>query len=127
MSAIGFHNTDNFFEDHITNLLNEKYEDKTEQTKHGIQTTIGEERENEPYGDSHLQKDPEHDRWYIQNVNGINTEYNWMEWRTQMKVLHEAQVDGFSFMETNLRWTPEQTQQARTCGRHWFKQFRIQT
>eukprot|EP00978_Attheya_sp_CCMP212_P045969 scaffold368150_cov35-Attheya_sp.AAC.1 len=75
MSAIGFHNTDNFFEDHITNLLNETDEDETEQTKHGIQTTMGEERENEPYGDSHLQKDPEHDRWYIQNVNGINTEY----------------------------------------------------
>jgi hypothetical protein len=60
-------------------------------------------------------------------VNGINTEYNWMEWRTQMNTLQEAKIDGFSFTETNLRWTPEQTQAARQCGRYWFKQFRLQS
>eukprot|EP00978_Attheya_sp_CCMP212_P043720 scaffold290037_cov24-Attheya_sp.AAC.1 len=57
MSATGFHNTDTLFEDHITNLLNELDEDETDQTTHGIQTTLGEERENEPYEDSLLQKD----------------------------------------------------------------------
>jgi hypothetical protein len=30
-------------------------------------------------------------------------------------------------METNLVWTPEQTQKARTLGRYWFKQFRLNT
>eukprot|EP00978_Attheya_sp_CCMP212_P004375 scaffold9520_cov45-Attheya_sp.AAC.4 len=48
----------------------------------------------------------------IQNVNGIHTELNWIEWRTQMRALKELQVDGFSFTETNLKWTPEQIKEA---------------
>eukprot|EP00978_Attheya_sp_CCMP212_P047368 scaffold421331_cov114-Attheya_sp.AAC.2 len=90
------------------------------------QTTLEEERENIPYGDSPGEKNPEHDRWYLQNVNGINTELNWIEWRTQMRALKEAQVDGFSFTETNLKWTPEQTKAARNLGKYWFKQFSLQ-
>jgi hypothetical protein len=44
-----------------------------------------------------------------------------------MQALKDAQVDGFSFAETNLRWTPEQTQTARSLGRKWFRQFRLAT
>ena len=104
---------DMVLEDHIARLLEEP---NTTTDDPNIQTSLDEQRINEPFGDSHLYKNPDHDRWYIQNVNGINTEYNWMEWRTQMNTLHEAKVDGFSFTETNLRWTPEQTQAARQCG-----------
>ena len=114
---------DVLLEDNIERLLEEPEATEDDQN---IQTSLDEKRINEPFGDSHLYKNPDHDRWYIQNVNGINTDYNWMEWRTQMHTLHEAKVDGFSFTETNLRWTPEQTQEARQCGRHWFKQFRVQ-
>ena len=115
---------DMLLEEHIERLLEEP---ETPKEDHNIQTSLDEPRINEPHGDSHLFKYPDHDRWYIQNVNGINIEYNWMEWRTQMKTLHEAKVDGFSFTETKLRWTPEHTQAARQCGRHWFEQFQLQT
>ena len=126
MSSPGYGDTgDPFLEEHITSLLDNEPEEPEQEYR--IQTTFDKERINEPYGDSHQQKDPDHDRWYIQNVNGINPEYNWMEWRTQMRVLQEMQVDGFSFTETNLRWTPEQTKAARTIGRYWFKQIRLQT
>ena len=118
--------TETTLDEEISKLLDSHDEDATNK-RDNIQTTLDDERENIPYGDSHLTKDPDHDRWYIQNVNGINPEINWMEWRTQMKILHEAHVDGFSFTETNLVWTPEQMQKARILGRYWFKQFRLNT
>jgi hypothetical protein len=128
MSHFTDNNTDFIFQDTITTLLNEQeQEDKRTRDTSGIQTIMDKPRLNKPYGDSHQDKNPEHIRWYIQNINGINPEYDWMEWRTQLQFLKESKVDGFSFTETNIRWTPEQNQKARTWGRRWFKQFRFQT
>eukprot|EP00978_Attheya_sp_CCMP212_P000637 scaffold1245_cov31-Attheya_sp.AAC.3 len=44
-----------------------------------------------------------------------------------MQALQDAQVDGFSFTETNLWWTLEQTQTARALGRKWFQQLSLAT
>eukprot|EP00978_Attheya_sp_CCMP212_P024070 scaffold75064_cov55-Attheya_sp.AAC.2 len=44
-----------------------------------------------------------------------------------MRALKELQVDGFSFTDTNLKWTPEQTRAAQNLGKYWFKQFSLQT
>eukprot|EP00978_Attheya_sp_CCMP212_P007208 scaffold16728_cov60-Attheya_sp.AAC.1 len=44
-----------------------------------------------------------------------------------MQSLKYAQVDGFSFTETNLWWTPEQTQTARALGSKWFRQLSLVT
>jgi hypothetical protein len=126
-SSKGHGPTDFIFNEEIKNLLNDDEYDPNIEGSDKYQTTLEEERENIPYGDSPDEKNPEHDRWYLQNVNGINTELNWIEWRTQMKALKELQVDGFSFTETNLKWTPEQTKAARNLGKYWFKQFSLQT
>ena len=128
MSSSRVHGPADFiFDDDIKNLLNDNQYDPNTEVSDIYQTTLDDERENIPHGDSPEEKNPEHDRWYLQNIHGINTELNWIEWRTQMKELKERQVDGFSFTETNLKWTPEQIKTARNLGRHWFKQFSLQT
>jgi hypothetical protein len=122
--------TEFIFEDDIKNLLNDiDFSDDsfTPSDVQNTQTTLDKTRINEPVGDSHLQKDPGHDRWYLQNVHGVKPELQWIDWKQKMQALKDAQVDGFSFAETNLRWTPEQTQTARSLGRKWFRQFRLAT
>ena len=90
MSHFMDNNPDFIFQDTITALLNEQEQDATRASEHpGIQTIMDKPRPNEPYGDSHQDKDPEHIRWYIQNINGINPEYDWLEWRTQLQFLKE--------------------------------------
>ena len=128
MSSSRVHGPADFiFDDDIKNLLNDNQYDPNTEVSDIYQTTLDDERENIPHGDSPEEKNPEHDRWYLQNIHGINTELNWIEWRTQMKELKERQVDGFSFTETNLKWTPEQIKAARNLGKYWFKQFSLQT
>lgn len=96
-------------------------------TNDQYQTTLHQERPNEPHGDCTAIKDKDHDRWYLQNVHGISTEDDWMQWKMILAALHERQVDGFSIIEPNLNWTPENTHTARALGRKWFKSFRINT
>jgi hypothetical protein len=112
------------FDDDIKNLLSDiDFEDQFTSNvtaPNETQTILDESKPNEPYGDTHLQKNPEHDRWYLQNVNGINTEMQWLDWKEKLKFLQEAKVDCFNFTETNLRWTPEQIQMASRLGRKWF-------
>ena len=86
MSHFMDNNHDFIFQDTITTLLNEQeQEDKRALDTSGIQTIMDKPRPNKPYGDSHQDKDPEHIRWYIQNnINDINPEYDWMEWRSQL-------------------------------------------
>jgi hypothetical protein len=119
------------FDDDIKNLLSDiDFDDQFTSnvtTPNETQTILDESKPNEPYGDTHLQKNPEHDRWYLQNVNGINTEMQWLDWKEKLKFLQEAKVDCFNFTETNLRWTPEQIQMASRLGRKWFKQFSLTT
>eukprot|EP00978_Attheya_sp_CCMP212_P000995 scaffold2061_cov62-Attheya_sp.AAC.4 len=93
-----------------------------------IQSTLAPQRENSPlFGDTHTTKDDQHDRWYLQNVNGISSEFDWMEWKQQMVTLKESKVDRFSFTKMNLTWNPEQVKTSRNLGNEWFKQFRLQT
>jgi hypothetical protein len=118
------------FEDDIKNLLNDI--DFTEETQthqsqpQETQTTLDESKMNEPFGDTHLHKNPDHDRWFLQNVNGINTELQWLDWKHKLQFLKDSKVDCFNFTETNLKWTPEQTQLASRLGRKWFQHYIFQ-
>ena len=114
-------NNEFLFHEDPKNLLNDN------EIYNLVQSTLAPQRENVPYGATHTIKDDQHDRWYLQNVNGISTEFDWMEWKQQMATLKESKVDGFSFTETNLKWTPEQVKTARNLGNKWFKQFRMHT
>jgi hypothetical protein len=120
-------------EEQPKNLLNEDDTSQATQvtnnnnTTDQFQTTLNDERPNEPFGDCPDIKDPKHDRWYLQNVNGISTNYDWMAWKMILAELHKLQVDGFSITEPNLNWTPENTHRAQTLGRNWFKAFRLNT
>jgi hypothetical protein len=120
-------------EEHPKNLLNEDETSQASQVtnnnnnKDQFQTTLHDERPNEPFGDCPDIKYPTHDRWYMQNVNGISTNYDWMAWKMILSELHKLQVDGFSITEPNLNWTPENTYRAQTLGRNWFKAFRLNT
>ena len=114
-------NTSFIFEDHNKNLLNQHNEPDPPQT------TLDPPRINEPHGDDPSIKDEANDRWYLQNINGTSTELDWIEWKDQMKTLQDLKVDGFSFTETNLIWTPEQIRKARKLGGDRFKQFRLIT
>ena len=61
MSHFMDNNPDFIFQDTITALLNEQENDATRASEHsGIQTIMDKPRPNEPYGDSHQDKDPEH-------------------------------------------------------------------
>jgi hypothetical protein len=80
--------TEFIFEDDIKNLLNDiDFSDDsfTPSDVQNTQTTLDKTRINEPVGDSHLQKDPGHDRWYLQNVHGVKPELQWIDWNKRCK------------------------------------------
>eukprot|EP00978_Attheya_sp_CCMP212_P031849 scaffold121956_cov25-Attheya_sp.AAC.2 len=106
-------NNDFLFHEDPKNLLNDN------EIFNSIQSTLAPQQANAPFGDTHTIKDKQHDRWYLQNVNGISTEFDWMEWKQQMATLKESKVDGFSFTETNLTWNPEPVKTACNLGNKW--------
>ena len=55
--------TDFIFNEEIKNLLNDDEYDPNIESSDKYQTTLEEERENTPHGDSPDEKNPEHDRW----------------------------------------------------------------
>eukprot|EP00978_Attheya_sp_CCMP212_P004374 scaffold9520_cov45-Attheya_sp.AAC.3 len=61
---------DFMFGDHINNLLNNDQFDPNTEGSDMYQTTLEEERVNIPYGNSPVEKNPAHDRWYLRGGGG---------------------------------------------------------
>jgi hypothetical protein len=115
------------FEEQLQQLLEDAKDVDKNTEEQSTQITLDGIRENEPFGKSHLVKDPTHVRFYLQNPNGIKVEQDWMQWKLMLEALYCAKVDGFGFTETKIPWTPEIKQQLRVKSRFWFNQFRMQT
>jgi hypothetical protein len=73
-----------------------------------IQTTLRPLKENYHWGDGLIIEPPVHTfRCYVQNVNTMSTEGDWMQWKAATEEINSMNTGCFMFQEMNLDWTKE--------------------